>query len=1101
MTCPSCGQELPGAFPFCPFCGSPLAEHAPAPGRAERKVVTVLFADLVGFTAIAERLDPEDVAALLTPYHASLRREIERFGGTVEKFIGDAVMALFGAPVAHEDDPERAVRAALAIRDWAAEREAPHVRIAVNTGEALVSLDARAREGEGMAAGDVVNTAARLQAGAPLNSVLVGELTHRATVDVFDYRSVEAVIGKGKSEPVPAWEALRARARFGVDVTRSVTTPLVGRAREVDLLGSTLARVRADRSPQLVTLVGVPGIGKSRMVHELLDSFEQDADLVTWRQGRSLPYGEGVTFWALTEIVKAEAGILEGDGADASAAKLGHAIGRVARDEAEAHWLERHLGALVGLAEDGPSQLDERFAAWRTYFEAIADQRPLVLVFEDLHWADDALLDFVDELVTRTADVPLYVLGTARPELLARRPGWGGGKPNAMAISLSPLSNEETASLVRSLHDESLLDPALRDALVERAGGNPLYAEQFVRALGESRGLQELPETVQGVIAARLDALPSDEKSLLQDAAVVGQVFWSGALGIARQGADEILHALERKEFVRRARGSSVAGESEWTISHILIRDVAYGQIPRAERSAKHRRVASWIESLGRPEEQAELLAHHYLSALQLAEAAGLGGDSNLAGRVRQALVSAGERALALPAFSAAEEFFRTALDLSSDGDPDRARLLLLLARARFATANQGLDTAVQASELFSEADDPEGVAEARTLAAQIAWRAGDRGGSDSHIAAALEAVADRPMSPAKANALARLSGFHMLAGEFDDSIRVGAEAFAAFDRLGLEGPGARLHITVGCARCCLGDPGGFDEIEAGIALARQVGDVDALWIGYGNLGSELFFFGRIADARRAWNEELDLCKRYGLARVQHDSQVGLACVAFLDGRWDEARALADAFLPEGKEEHEYAEPVVRSLRATIRLARGDVAGASADSSAATQLARTSDAQAQASAYCVRAVFALETGFLDEAHALATDLAAIGTVLLPALCAGYPTMADVAWVFRDLGRSTELGAILDATPIDSPWIEIARAIGDGDFVRAADVSDEIGHAAGAANARRRAAKQLAEEGRSDEADTQLEHALAFYRAARATRLVGECEALLAGIAS
>ena len=274
--------------------------------------MSVVFVDLVGFTARAEMLDPEDVRALLGPYHSHVRSELERFGGTVEKFIGDAVMAVFGAPVAHEDDPERAVRAALSIRDWAGEQgDRLRVRIAVSTGEALVALDARPSEGEAMVAGDVVNSAARLQTAAPSNGVLVGEQTYRATADVFDYRAAEAVVAKGRAVPLAAWEPEAPRARFGVDVTRRTSTPLVGRERELDLLVSTLERVRAERSPQLVTLVGVPGIGKSRLVFELFRTVDEDERLVTWRQGRSLPYGDGVTFWALGEIVKAQAGILE----------------------------------------------------------------------------------------------------------------------------------------------------------------------------------------------------------------------------------------------------------------------------------------------------------------------------------------------------------------------------------------------------------------------------------------------------------------------------------------------------------------------------------------------------------------------------------------------------------------------------------------------------------------------------------------------------------------------------------------------------------------------------------------------------------------------
>jgi class 3 adenylate cyclase len=321
QTCPRCGQQNPEGARFCNACAAPL-ETETRERREERKVVSVFFCDLVGFTARAERLDPEDVRALLGPYHERLRSELERFGGTVEKFIGDAVMALFGAPVAHEDDPERAVRAALAIRDAILEEGELEVRIGITTGEALIALDARPEAGEGMASGDVVNVAARLQTAAPVNVVLVDETTYRATQGAVEYREAEPVEAKGKAEPITAWEALEPTSRFGIDLAEQARTPLIGRSRELEILVSLLARVREERSPQLVTLVGVPGIGKSRLVYELFEVVDREPELITWRQGRSLPYGEGVTFWALGEIVKGQAGILETDGAEQVEEKL-----------------------------------------------------------------------------------------------------------------------------------------------------------------------------------------------------------------------------------------------------------------------------------------------------------------------------------------------------------------------------------------------------------------------------------------------------------------------------------------------------------------------------------------------------------------------------------------------------------------------------------------------------------------------------------------------------------------------------------------------------------------------------------------------------------
>src|SRR5438876_6755482 len=319
--------------------------------RRERKVVTVLFADLVGFTARAEELDPEDVEAILQPYHKRLRSELERFGGTVEKFIGDAVMALFGAPVAHEDDPERAVRAALAIRDFALE-EGLELRVGVTTGEALISLGASPAEGEGMASGDVVKTAARLQSAAPVNGILADETTYRATRQAIGYRDAAAIEAKGKSESVLVWEVVAARSRFGVDVTHHARVELVGRERELSILRDAFERARHERLPQLVTLVAVPGMGKSRLVYELSRIVDADPELITWRQGRCLAYGDGVAFWALAEVVKAQAGILERDSEAEAAEKLRVAVTDAIDNESDARWVESHLGPLVGLESE-----------------------------------------------------------------------------------------------------------------------------------------------------------------------------------------------------------------------------------------------------------------------------------------------------------------------------------------------------------------------------------------------------------------------------------------------------------------------------------------------------------------------------------------------------------------------------------------------------------------------------------------------------------------------------------------------------------------------------------------------------------------------------
>ena len=427
---------------------------------------------------------------------------------------------------------------------------------------------------------------------------------------------------KGKAEPVEAWEAVEARARVGVDISGRVRTPLVGRRRELDTLLDAFERARSTRQAQLVTLVGEPGIGKSRLVYELFQTVEHDPELIYWRQGRSLPYGEGISFWALGEMVKAHAGILETDAKDEAEQKApvdrrSCPAGRRRRMDSQP---SPPVGGDRGRRGRGVRARRRRLPRWRGFLEGIADQSPLVLVFEDLHWADEGLLDFVDHLVDWATRVPLLVVGTARPELLARRPAWGGGKTNALTLSLAPLSGVETAELVHALLEQAAIPADIQATLLERAGGNPLYAEEFVRLLDERANGAALPETVQGIIAARLDVLDREEKELLQDAAVLGRMFWVGGLGQERDAAEQALHRLERREFVQRERRSTVAGETEYAFRHALVREVAYEQIPTGQRGEKHRSVADWLETLGRPDDLAELLAHHYIAVLDYSE-------------------------------------------------------------------------------------------------------------------------------------------------------------------------------------------------------------------------------------------------------------------------------------------------------------------------------------------------------------------------------------------------------------------------------------------------------------------------------------------------
>ena len=1099
LTCSSCGRENPDGARFCNECAAPLQNHD-RPFGEERKIVSVLFVDLVGFTARAETLDPEDVRALLAPFHARIRSELERFGGTVEKFIGDAVMALFGAPIAHEDDPERAVRAALAIRDWTVEQgDALQVRIAVNTGEALVTLGALPSEGESMAAGDVVNTAARLEAAAPLNGVLVGEQAYRATAHAIDYREAQPVVGKGKREPIRVWEALQARSRFGVDVSRGENAPLVGRGRELDLLVSTLARVREERSPQLVTLVGVPGIGKSRLVSELLRAVEEDTELVRWRQGRSLPYGEGVTFWALGEIVKAEAGILESDTAEQAGEKLARAVGQSGVEASEAQWVERHLRPLAGLAEPRLVSPEEGAAAWRRYLESLAERRPMVLVFEDLHWADDAMLDFVDQLVERSGGVPLLVLGTSRPELLQRRPGWGGGKPNASTISLSPLSTDETGQLLESLLEQAELDAQMQEELLARAGGNPLYAEQFARSLLERGEVIEVPETVQGIIAARLDALSEEEKRLLQDAAVVGKVFWLGAVeavdGVTRWQAEELLHALERKEFVQRSRCSSVGSESEYAFRHVLIRDVAYGQIPRAARSQKHQHAAAWIESLGRPEEQAEMLAHHYVQALELAEAAGL-DVAALNESARRALSDAGDRAAALYASDSAERFYDAALALWPENDSDQAQLLFRRAVLGAESGGGDPERLTEARDALLAAGDKGKAAEAEMLISTSFWMQGRREDAAEHADHARALLADAPPSRSAVWVLLRLASRASLAGDHDRALVLILETRALAEQLGWEAGLSEALGLLGITRLHLGDRSGLEDVEQSIEVATAAGAFDALARAYNTFAVVQQMLGDLEAGYAARVEGARIAERIGFPGWSRWFKGVLVDHRYRRGEWEEALRAADEFIAEIEAgSPHYSSFQVYTVRAEMRSAKGDSEGAIRDAERALASGRALDehqALLFALAGCTH-VFVLESE-RDKAVALARELLdALGRgVALQFAVVNLPAFASA---LATLDLAPELVGAL-AGQLETPWTEAVRAYAQAGFAAAAEILHRTGSRPEEAEARLRAAEQLVAAGRPEEADQQLQQALAFYRSVKATRFVRECEALL-----
>jgi len=1096
--CPNCGFENAETAKFCSECGMPLGV-APPHRREERKVVTVVFADLVGSTSRAERLDPEDVRAILAPYHARLRHELERHGGTVEKFIGDAVVGVFGAPVSHEDDPERAVRSALAIQEAIAEMNAAdpqlalEVRIGVNTGESLVALDARPELGEGLVSGDVMNTGARLQSAAPPGGILVGEYTYRATVRAIEYEAHEPVAAKGKAEPLLAWRAVERRASWGIDLSDG-RSPLVGRDAERDVLVGALTRARTGREPQLVTVVGVPGIGKSRLVRELFRVVDDDPELIVWRQGRSLPYGEGSAFWALAEIVKAQAGVLETDGADDAVAKVASAVHALVPDETEGPWVERHLLSLTGVQQtrsSGQTDLDESFAAWRRFFEALAEPQPVVLVFEDLHWADDALLDFVDALPDRVTGVPLLVVCSARPELLERRPGWGGGKRNAATVSLAPLSDEDTARLLAALLGTPVLPADQQAALLQRAGGNPLFAEEYARMLADGSDAATAPETLQGVVAARIDALPSEEKELLQLAAVLGKVFWTDALaslsGATPWELDERLHALERKEFVRREHRSAVAGSKQYVFVHALVRDGAYGQMSRAGRADVHRRFADWIEALppDRADDRTEILAHHLLEAIGYSRAAGL-DDRDLVPRAAKALRESGERAWRLGALNAALGFYTRLRELDPSVEDDPYFLLAIgLALAMGSFRGEGADELERAAAAL-EASDPAAAAQATITRGEYVWQGGDQEGAFVYFDRARALVEGAPLSREKQYVVAQTARFLALAGRYDEALLLAEESIAMAEELGDDELLGDALNNRGLVRANIGDPGWREDSERSVELALRTNSF-RVTRAYINLGSLLL--DTAADLVRGeavTREGLAICRKMGLPLTAIRWFLGnLAEMTWLAGKWDEALALVDEEV--GRDQH-YLQHMAYGIRAVIRLARGDAEGALADADTGLRQARAvRDPQALRPALVISAEVAYRTGDSAASSRLLDELGAV------------PEREEGSWIVRAALLGHDLGREL-VVPVDEAvrfvWRDAAVAIVGGDLERAADLLEPTGARTLEAAVRLRAAAKEVREGGRPTAESQLGRALAFYREVGASAYVREAEALL-----
>jgi class 3 adenylate cyclase/tetratricopeptide (TPR) repeat protein len=756
----------------------------------ERKVATVMFVDLVDSSELVAAADPEVVRQRVNRYFEQVSRCIESHGGTVEKFAGDAVMAAFGVPLAHEDDAERALRAALEIVAGI-EALGLAVRVGVESGEVVVESAAST-----FATGEAVNLAARLQQAAQPGQILLGPGARRLAARAVEVENAGPIEVKGRPEPLWSWRAIRVH-----DPLRVVAAPFVGREGELELLENSLARAVRDRRVQLVTVFGDPGLGKTRLVSEFIESVER----VTTLSGRTLPYGEGVTYWPLASMIKASAGITDDDPANDAFEKLRLSC----ESEAVADLLAVALGVLgAAEGERTPEQLTWATLRWA---EQLADVQPLVLVFEDVHWAEEPLLELIEHVARSLRNAPLLIIAVARPELLDTRPSWGGGIRSAFAIDLAPLNARESEELADALLSKSNVPPSQRALVLERAEGNPLFLEEIARVLGDEDGLERIPDTVQALIAARIDRLDADEKRLLQSAALVGRVFWRGALDRLAPDLEvgSLLDGLLAREFVVPEERSTISGDRAFRFKHVLIRDVAYSGMSKAQRAEEHQVFAQWVDERAH-DEFAEIRAHHLDQAAELLNELDGAVSKELATEAATALDEAGRRALRRGAFVVARRTLLRAAALESTPERrylaahaawrlsdvptvrDEAEGALADARAAGMRDVEGrslvllADLALHADsdvarahDLADEAlailppDELAGLYDAHSLISTIFWWRGEAAGAKRHGEAMLELAHQAGRPELESLALTQVAGVEGVQGHAAESLKL----------------------------------------------------------------------------------------------------------------------------------------------------------------------------------------------------------------------------------------------------------------------------------------------------------------------------------------
>jgi class 3 adenylate cyclase/tetratricopeptide (TPR) repeat protein len=1063
VTCSNCGAANTPDSKFCGECGTLLGASGATAGVAvgavpvgpgvraaptsqppaalaaarvaERRLVSVLFADLVGFTTLSEGRDPEETRELLSRYFELARDVIERAGGTIEKFIGDAVMAVWGAPVARENDAELAVRAALELVD-AVRTLGPSIqaRAGVLTGEAAVTLGA---VGQGMVAGDLVNTASRLQSAALPGTVLVGDATERAAGQAIVFEPAGPQSLKGKESPVPAFRALRVVAEAGGrNRAETLEAPFVGRDDELRLLKDLFTATARDRRPRLVSVMGPAGIGKSRLAWEFLKYLDGLVEDTYWHIGRSPSYGEGVTFWALGEMIRRRAGLLETDDDATTRAKLVETIAQWVSDEGERRWIETALLALLGLGEPLPGGRDELFAAWRTFFERIAERGTTVLTFEDLQWADTGTLDFIDHVLEWTRSLPLFVITLSRPELLERRPDWGAGRRNFVSLSLDPLPEaamrELLAGLVPGLPDATVA------AIVGRADGIPLYAVETVRMLVAEGRLEEqdgayrptgdlstlaIPETLAALIAARLDGLEPAERSLLQDAAVLGQSFTqAGLAGISGRdpsAIEPLLRTLVRREVLTLNADPRSPERGQYAFVQALIREVAYNQLARADRKSRHLAAARWFESLGE-DSLAGALAQQYIDAYRNA-AQGAEADA-LAAQARVALRGAAERAASLGSHKQAVAFLRQALEIT----PDEAERAFLRERAgheanaaaEFEDAQLLLEESISG---YRDVGDRLGVARATTALSTALHGLSDPIKAIGPLERALTETADLESEPDVIRLITELARAYAN-GRDPRATATADRALALAEPRELTETIAQALLNRALALIYEGRAQEPLAINIGVAaLAETHGLVDSQLRAINNASASLLWEDPRA-GQRLVGDALDVARQRGSRGWLLQFLQFAAGYAMFSGEWDDAdRFLAEMAAPDLPS----AGKVSLASQSSALLAfRGDTDEAAARLAEVAELRLGDDPRNPGWKANDELFVDLMAGRLEKAYAGLIDLAAENLTEV-AVFAGEWAARAALWI-GDSAKARRASELYDAAPERGRFLEAMR---------------------------------------------------------------------------